>query len=96
VVAAALAYLPAIWVLAGLAAALFGFLPRLAGPLSWGVLVAVLLLELGGELQQVGQAVLDLSPFAHVPRLLVGQGSSAGLIGLAGAGLVGFRRRDVG
>jgi LPXTG-motif cell wall-anchored protein len=38
-----------------------------------------------------------------VPRLLVGQGSAAPLIGLAAAalvltaaGLVGFRRRDVG
>jgi ABC-2 type transport system permease protein len=103
VIVAALAYVPALWVLAGLAAALFGLLPRLAVPLSWGALAAVLLLELGGELQQVSQGVLDLSPFAHVPRLLVGQGASAAPGWLAaaaavlvGAGLVGLRRRDVG
>jgi ABC-2 type transport system permease protein len=102
VLAAAMVYLPALWVLIGLTAALFGLLPRLVS-VSWMVLAGCLLLELGRELQLVSQAVLDLSPFTHVPRLLVGQGSATPLIGLAAAalvltaaGLVGFRRRDVG
>ncbi len=100
--AAAMVYLPALWVLIGLTAALFGLLPRLVS-VSWIVLAGCLLLELGRELQLVSQAVLDLSPFTHVPRLLLGQGSAAPLIGLVAAaslltaaGLVGFRRRDVG
>jgi ABC-2 type transport system permease protein len=102
VLAAALVYLPALWVLIGLTAALFGLLPRLVS-VSWIVLAGCLLLELGRELQLVSQAVLELSPFTHVPRLLLGQGSAAPLIGLVvaaslltAAGLVGFRRRDVG
>jgi ABC-2 type transport system permease protein len=101
VLAAALAYLPALWVLLGLTAALFGLLPRLAS-VSWMVLVGCLLLELARELELVSQAVLDLSPFTHVPRLLLGQEAVAPLAGLAAAallltiaGLVGFRRRDV-
>jgi ABC-2 type transport system permease protein len=102
VLAAALVYLPALWVLIGLTAALFGLLPRLVS-VSWIVLVGCLLLELGRELQLVSQAVLNLSPFTHVPRLLLGQGATTPLIGLVAAaslltaaGLVGFRRRDVG
>ena len=70
--------------------------------LSWIVLVGCLLLELARELDLVGQAVLDLSPFTHVPRLLLGQEAAAPLVGLVAAallltvvGLVGFRRRDV-
>jgi ABC-2 type transport system permease protein len=102
VLAAAMVYLPALWVLIGLTVALFGLLPQLAS-VSWIVLVGCLLLELGRELQLVSQAVLDLSPFTHVPRLLLGQGSAAPLIGLVAAalllttaGLIGFGRRDVG
>lgn len=101
VLAAAMAYLPALWVLLGLTAALFGLLPRLAS-VSWMVLVGCLLLELARELELVSQAVLDLSPFTHVPRLLLGQEAAAPLVGLAAAallltisGLLGFQRRDV-
>jgi ABC-2 type transport system permease protein len=99
--AAALAYLPAVWVLAGIAVALFGLLPRFLF-LSWATLATFVLLELAGELQLVNQAVLDLSPFTHVPRVLVHQGSAVPLVWLLGitalltiAGLAGFRRRDV-
>ena len=102
VLAAAMVYLPALWVLLGLTAAGFGLLPRLV-PVSWVVLVACLLLELGRELELVSKAVLDLSPFSHVPRILLGGEAVAPLVGLsaaalllAAAGLVGFRRRDVG
>jgi ABC-2 type transport system permease protein len=101
VLAAAIANLPAVWVMAGIAAALFGLLPRFAA-LSWATLVGVLLIELGGELQQVSQAVLDISPFRHVPRVLVSDVSAAPLIWLAAVataltavGLLGFRFRDV-
>jgi ABC-2 type transport system permease protein len=101
VLAAVVVYLPALWVLTGLTVALFGLLPRFVS-VSWIVLVGCLLLELGRELQLVSQTLLDLSPFTHVPRVLLGQGAAAPLIGLvaaaalfAAAGLVGFCRRDV-
>ncbi|GLV55139.1 exporter of polyketide antibiotics [Dictyobacter sp. S3.2.2.5] len=100
---ATLAYLPAVWVLAGLAVVLFGLLPRLVAYVSWALLVACLLLDLGGELQQVNQAILNLSPFIHIPKLLVGDSSLLSLLWLSliaaafGAiGLLGFRRRAIG
>jgi ABC-2 type transport system permease protein len=92
--------LPAVWVMAGLAAALYGFLPRLAAAACWGALAVFLLLELGWELQQVSQVVFDISPFAHVHWAT--QVTAASLIGLTlvaaalgAAGLAGFRRRDL-
>jgi ABC-2 type transport system permease protein len=103
VLAGALAYLPAVWVLAGIATAQFGLLPRLAF-VSWGAWVIFALIDFAWERQYVSHSVYALSPFAHVPRALLGSEVSAlpllGLIGIAVAlmsgGLLGFRRRDVG
>jgi ABC-2 type transport system permease protein len=93
--------LPAVWVMAGLAAALYGFLPRLATGGTWAAFAVFLALELGWELQQVSPAIFSISPFAHVHWAI--QVTAAPLIGLAAvaalltaAGLAGFRRRDVG
>ncbi len=52
--------LPAIWVMAGLAIALYGLLPRFAVAGTWGALAVFLALELGWELQQVSQSVLNI------------------------------------
>lgn len=100
--AAAMVQLPAVWVLVGIAVALFGLLPRFAG-LTWAALVAFLLLGQLGQILQLSQWLLDISPFTHVPTVLVGEMSLAPLIRLLGvaaaltiAGLVGLRRRDVG
>jgi ABC-2 type transport system permease protein len=101
VLAAALAYLPAVWVMGAVTTAFFGLLPRLTVG-GWAALVVVVFLELGWELQQISRTVYDLSPFAHVPKVLVGQGPGWPLLGLfavalalTAIGLVGFRRRDV-
>ena len=98
---ASLAYLPAIWIIAGIAVALFGLLPRLT-IVSWGALVVCLLIELSGDIKLAGGSILDISPFTHVPKILAGDGSVlplAGLIILAAVliivGLIGFRRRDI-
>ena len=102
VLAAAMVQLPAVWVLAGIAVALFGLLPRLTS-LSWAALGAFVLLGLFGELLQLDQWLLDISPFTHIPKLPGGEVSAEPLIWLLGvaavltiAGMVGFRRRDVG
>jgi ABC-2 type transport system permease protein len=50
---ASLAYLPAIWIIAGIAVALFGLLPRMT-IVSWGALVICLLVELAGDMQIAG------------------------------------------
>ncbi len=98
---AALVRLPAVWVLAGIAAAAFGLAPR-AAVVGWVALVAFLLLGEFGPLFELPQSVMNLSPYAHVPRLPGGEFSAVPIVWLAGLaaalvglGLAGFRRRDV-
>ena len=67
-IAGVVVYLPAIWVLAGIVVAVFGYLPR-ASTLAWGLLVAVFLLDDLGALLSLPSWVRDLSPFSHIPRL---------------------------
>ena len=99
---ATLAYLPAVWVLGGIAMAFYGIIPRFA-LLSWGVLGAFIGLEIVGETLQVSQSILDISPFAHVPAVLVSGVSVMPLVSLALvalaliiAGLIGFQCRSIG
>jgi ABC-2 type transport system permease protein len=99
---AALAQLPAVLVLAGVAVALFGLIPRASVAGGWSALgVVVLLLFLGASLQ-LSHWVPDISPFTHLPKLPGGTVSAAPLawlaviaIGLAALGLAGLRRRDI-
>jgi ABC-2 type transport system permease protein len=97
--------LPAIWVLVGIALALFGVAPRLAGG-AWAALVAFLLVGQFGQLLQLPQWALDLSPFTHLPRALprtlgrpVDLAPLLWLTAIAAAlmiiGLAGFRRRNL-
>ncbi|NAS23980.1 ABC transporter permease [Herbidospora sp. NEAU-GS84] len=101
-IGAALAQAPAAATLTGLTVALFGLLPRLSA-VAWGILAICLLLGQIGALLQLSEAVLDLSPFTHTPRLPGGEVTALPLVVLAlvavaltAAGLWGFRRRDVG
>ncbi len=95
-----LATLPAVWVMVGLAAALYGLRPRLT-LLVWAALALFLALEFAWEVQRVSPSVFALSPFAHVhwairvttAPLIWLTAIAASLIAL---GLLGFRRRDVG
>jgi len=102
VLGAALVQLPAVWVLVGVAVALFGVLPRFMAFGGWAVLAACALIEEFGRPLQLNKRVLDLSPFAHVPKLPGGDVSAAPLlwlvlivVALAAVGLLGFRRRDI-
>jgi ABC-2 type transport system permease protein len=85
--AAALVQAPAAWVLGGVALALFGLAPR-ASAAGWAAIALCLLLGQLGPILNLGQALLDVSPFTHVPKL---PGAA-----FAAAGLIAFRRRDVG
>ena len=102
VLGAALVQLPAVWVLVGVAVALFGVLPRFMAFGGWAVLAACALIEEFGRPLQLSKRILDLSPFAHVPKLPGGEVSAAPLlwlalivVALAAVGLLGFRRRDI-
>jgi ABC-2 type transport system permease protein len=99
---ATLAYLPAVWVMAGIAMALYGLVPRLSLA-SWGVLGAFVGVEVIGETLKVSQSVLNISPFKHVPAVLASGVSVMPLISLTLVaialtiiGLVGFQRRSIG
>ncbi|EFG74936.1 hypothetical protein HMPREF0591_5161 [Mycobacterium parascrofulaceum ATCC BAA-614] len=100
VLASAAVQLPAVWLLSAVTVALFGLAPRFT-PMAWGVLVGFVALYLIGSLAGFPQWLLDLEPFAHVPRigadftgapLLWLLAIDAGLITL---GVMAFRRRDL-
>ncbi len=97
----AVALAPAVWVLVGVAVALFGVVPR-AAPAAWGVLGACFLLLYLGPLLSLPEWVRDLSPYSHIPLLPAADLTVAPLLALTaiaaaliGVGLLGFRRRDV-
>lgn len=101
ILGACLVQVPAVWVVGGLAVLLYGVLPR-GAMVAWGVAGAVLLIGWVGPALDVPQAVLDLSPFGHLPKLPGGPmrwGPVLVLLALAvtlvGAGLAGLRRRDL-
>ncbi|RBY75542.1 ABC transporter permease [Geodermatophilus sp. TF02-6] len=101
-VGGALAYVPAVWVLAGAAAALFGLLPRAAAALAWAAVAYVVVVTLFAESFDWPRWVSDASPLAwtpSVPAEAATAGSALGLLAVAAvllaAGSAGFRRRDL-
>ncbi|MFD5511815.1 ABC transporter permease [Streptomyces sp. NPDC127051] len=101
-VGATLAQLPAVWVIGALAALLFGAAPRYAVA-AWAVAGGALTLGWIGPALNLPQAALNLSPFAHLPKLpgaealawaplLVLTALAAALLA---AGLTALRRRDL-
>jgi ABC-2 type transport system permease protein len=102
VLAGALVQLPAIWVLTAITVALFGLLPRMAPAIGWGALSLCVVLGQIGAALQLNQALLDVSPFTHIPRVPGGNVAFAPLmvltvlaVALTAVGLFGFRRRDI-
>ncbi|MFC9591926.1 ABC transporter permease [Streptomyces sp. NPDC056944] len=101
VLGAALVQLPAVWTLAGLAVLLWGAAPK-AATAAWGVAGLCLALGWIGPALGLPQAVLDLSPFGHLPKLPGPDMTwppvlalTALAAALTAAGLAGLRRRDV-
>ncbi|MEV4897555.1 hypothetical protein AB0K48_50310, partial [Nonomuraea sp. NPDC055795] len=98
---AALVRLPAVWLFAGVAFALFGLLPRLS---VWAFAVMALSLFLGwlGAEFQLGGWVTGLSAFSHIPKLpaeplnvLPLAVLTAMAAALIAAGSAGIRGRDL-
>ncbi|WP_055478106.1 ABC transporter permease [Sphaerimonospora mesophila] len=101
IVAAAAAYIPALWVTTGLAVALVGWFPR-ASALAWLVVVYAGVVGYFGTILQFPDWMDNLSPFGHIPRLPIEGFSWTPLLiltaiaaGLVAVGLYGFRRRDI-
>ena len=100
-VGSSVALAPAVWVLAGVAVALFGLLPS-AAAVAWGALAACYLVAFLGPLLGLPDWVMDISPFTHVPLLPAADFDLVPLLGMTAValafvaiGLVGFRRRNV-
>jgi ABC-2 type transport system permease protein len=101
ILGACLAQVPAVWVIGGVAVLLYGLAPR-AAVAAWGVAGAVLLIGWVGPALDVPQAVLDVSPFGHLPKLPGGEMEWAPVLVLLGltavlvaGGLAVVRRRDM-
>ncbi|HSI81000.1 MAG TPA: ABC transporter permease [Solirubrobacterales bacterium] len=99
--AAALVYAPATWAFAGATLALYGLIPRATASI-WGILAAILFIEMFGPLLQFPSWIYDISPFQHIPQLPVAELRLAPLAvvtaiaaALGALGAVAFRRRDL-
>ncbi|MBU5421080.1 ABC transporter permease [Cellulomonas hominis] len=99
---AALGYWPAVLVFVGVAVALFGWLPRLAVALTWGVLAATYFAVLLGDALRLPRWLLDVLPFSATPYLPLEPVRWTPLVvltlvagALVAAGLARFARRDV-
>jgi ABC-2 type transport system permease protein len=98
---AAMVYVPAVWVLAGLAAMLFGLVPR-STAVAWVGLVGCLVVGMFGALLELPAWVRGISPFEHTPAM---PGEAFRLVpvlavllvgtALTGVGLAAFRSRDL-
>jgi ABC-2 type transport system permease protein len=102
-IGAAFAQLPAAIAVAAVAVALFGLLPRSSVAGGWAALAAAAILVLLGPTLRLPQAVQDISPFTHVPKLPGGVASATPLLWLTAvavvltaAGLAALRHRDIG
>jgi polyether ionophore transport system permease protein len=100
-VGSSVALAPAVWVLVGVAVALFGLVPRVVAA-AWGFLGACYLAAFLGPLLGLPDWVMDVSPFTHVPLLPAAGFDAVPLLALTAVaaalvavGLAGFRRRNV-
>ena len=101
VVAACLVMVPAMWVFAGLALALYGLEPKLS-PLVWALFVWALIAGMLASVLNLPDWVIDLSPFQHVPGLPTAPMSWGPVVvllvvavALMAAGLWALDRRDM-
>ncbi|MFL0180850.1 ABC transporter permease [Mycobacterium sp. SMC-15] len=101
VVGSAAVQLPAAWLPAAVAVALFGLVPRVA-PAAWAVLTGFVALYLLGPISGLPQWVIDFEPFGHIPLVGNGTFSAVPLIvllaidtALIALGAWAFRRRDL-
>jgi ABC-2 type transport system permease protein len=99
---ASLTYVPALWVFVGLAAALFGLIPRGVAAV-WAALAGCFVIGLLGAALNLPAWAKDVSPFQHTPRLPGASPTAVSLSVLAAvaaaltvSGVFAFHRRDVG
>jgi ABC-2 type transport system permease protein len=101
VTAAHLAHIPGLLVILGIAALLFGVLPRAIGA-TWALLGYAMFTGIFGALMDLPQWAINLSPLEHAGRPPLDSVPSVALVilalvaaGLGVAALAAFRRRDL-
>lgn len=101
IVGTALAQTPAVWIVAGLALLVVGWLPRHSG-FAWAITGVIIVIGFFGPILDLPSWVLDLSPFQNAPTVDGGAFDWATLViqiaiavVLIGAGMLGVRRRDI-
>jgi polyether ionophore transport system permease protein len=100
-VGASLVYVPAMWLLAGIAIALFGLAPR-ASLAAWAGIAFCFVIGMFGQLLSLPQWLIDLSPYQRTPQVPAADLTFGALaviaavaVALTAAGMVGFRHRDL-
>jgi ABC-2 type transport system permease protein len=100
--AASLAYVPAVWVVAGIAVALVGIAPRAAAPAAWAAVAYVVVVAMFATGLDWPAWVSDLSPFSWTPLVPIESWTTSAVVGLVVAAAVllavgfgAFRRRDL-
>lgn len=101
-IGATLAQLPAVWVIGAVAALLYGAAPTYAVA-AWAVAGTALALGWVGPALELPEAVMNLSPFAHLPKLPGAEALTwappltltALAVAMTGAGLAALRRHDM-
>ncbi|QDI92628.1 ABC transporter permease [Salicibibacter halophilus] len=98
---ASIVYYPAMLVMIGLAVLLIGFIPKITSVVWLYLFYAFIVLYFGG-LFDFPEWVGHLSPFGHIPQLLVDELAWVPMItltilaaGLMIAGFIGYRSRDI-
>jgi ABC-2 type transport system permease protein len=99
---AALVQLPPVLALGAFVLAAFALVPRWAPAIAWAALAISLVMGQLGELLKLPQAVLNLSPFSHVPGVPAESFDAVPLglllavaVGLVTLGVAVFRRRSL-
>ena len=97
----AMVYLPALWIMIGLAVLFIGAVPKLAS-LTWFYLLYSFIVVYLGGLLQFPEWMANLSPFGHIPQIPVEEMdfmkvailTIIGII-LSVAGFIGYNKRDI-
>lgn len=99
-----LSKIPPVWIIIGIAAMLYGWLPRASSILSWIILGSFIIIEIFWEAGLVGWSVLQVSPFAYAHYSIpINELSILPLLALillsavfTAIGMIGFKRRSIG
>jgi ABC-2 type transport system permease protein len=101
--AVALVYLPAVWLVIGVAVLGLGWLPRAAAVVAWVVFGYCTFVALFGESLDLPEWFQAASPFEHIPEAPLESVTAGPLItigvvvaALLTGGYIGIRRRDLG